>query len=134
MFFVLEKRVAFSGHRQGVAQTAGAVQGRTSQASSGRQNGAKTKQGDLTPELPYNRFKAGEGVLVSHQAAQEVWRSSFQKHLLRCVSYKPAESESWLTGQFCDAITVLSITLQLLSRSKALWSLLSFLYLACFTQ
>lgn len=28
---------------------------------------------DLNPELPYNKFKAGEGVLISHQAAQEVW-------------------------------------------------------------
>ena len=66
--------MAFSGRRQGSAQTAGAVPSKSPQAGSSRRSGIKTQQGDLTPELPYNRFKAGEGVLVSHQAAQEVWR------------------------------------------------------------
>lgn len=51
-------------------QTGGkpAVSGSSSAGKAGSVSAA-----DLNPELPYNKFKPGEGVLISHQVAQQVW-------------------------------------------------------------
>lgn len=40
----------------------------------------------LNPELPFNRFKAGEGVLISHQAAQTVRSPNTDDEYLSALS------------------------------------------------
>lgn len=55
------------GRRAGSRQGVGGGSGGSPHGKEGKAPAAA----DLNPELPYNKFKAGEGVLISHQAAQE---------------------------------------------------------------
>ena len=74
--FLDADRTTASSHRASVSSPGG--NGRAPATSSHRASpsrlavNGKAPAPELNPELPFNRFKAGEGVLISHQAAQTV--------------------------------------------------------------